>query len=99
MTVAGDGGHFPGPAEFAVEAEQAPLNGNASVVSAHTAGQIISVATIETVDLPMAVPVASKARPVVSSSALRSDESGLLDNSPRRAVGLPSLPSGCRHTG
>lgn len=41
VTVAMDGGQFPDPAEFAVAAEQAALSRNDSVVSAHTAEQII----------------------------------------------------------
>ena len=43
------------PAEFAVAAEQAASSGAASVVSAHTPGQIISVVTVETADRSSAV--------------------------------------------
>jgi hypothetical protein len=57
VTVARDGGHLPGPAGFAVAAEQAASIRNASFVSAHTAEQIISVVTVETADRPAAVAV------------------------------------------
>ena len=55
-------------------AEQAALSRAASVVSAHTAGQIISVVTVETADrssaVAMALAVVSEAlkRPAVSPS-------------------------------
>ena len=72
MTVARDGGHLPDPAEFAVTAEKAASSWNASVMSAHTAGQIISIVTVQTADRPAAVALAvvSEAlrRPAVSSS-------------------------------
>ena len=58
VTVARDGGHLPDPAEFAVAAGQAASSRAASVVSAHTAGQIISVVTVETADRAAAVAVA-----------------------------------------
>jgi hypothetical protein len=66
-TVARDGGHLPDPAEFAVAAEQAASSRAASVVSAHTARQIISVVTVETADRSAAVAVAL----AVVSEALR----------------------------
>jgi len=75
VIVASDGGALPGPAKFAVAAEQAASSRNASVVSAYSAEQIISVVTVETADQPAAVAVilavVSEAlrRPVVSSSA------------------------------
>ena len=74
MTVTRDGGHLPDPAEFAVAAEQAASSRAASVMSAHTAEQIISVVTVETAERPAAVAVAlavvSEAlrHPVMSSS-------------------------------
>ena len=58
----------------AVAAEQAASSRPASVVSAHTAGQIISVVTVETADrssaVAMALAVVSEAlkRPAVSPS-------------------------------
>jgi len=67
VTVARDGGYLPGPAEFAVAAGQAASNRAASVVSAHTAGQIISVVTVRTADRSTAVAVAL----AVVSEALR----------------------------
>ena len=67
VTVARDGGYLPDPAEFAVAAEQAASSRAASVVSAHTAEQIISVVTVETADRSAAVAVAL----AVVSEALR----------------------------
>jgi hypothetical protein len=58
VTVTRDGGYFSDRAEFAVAAEQAASGRNASIMSAHTAEQIISVVTVETVDRPSAVAVA-----------------------------------------
>lgn len=46
MTVAREGGRLPDPAEFAVTAEKAASSRNASVMSAHTAEQIISIVTV-----------------------------------------------------
>ena len=43
ITVDRDGGHLPNPAEFTVTALQAAAARGAAIVSAHTAGQIISV--------------------------------------------------------
>jgi len=67
ITVDRDGGHLPDPAEFAVAAEQAASARAASIVSAHTAGQIISVVTVGASDKPAAVAVAL----AVVSEALR----------------------------
>ena len=67
VTVARDGGYLPDPAEFAVAAEQAASSRAASVVSAHTAEQIISVVTVQTADRSSAVAVAL----AVVSEALR----------------------------
>ena len=58
VTVTRDGGYLPDPAEFAVAAEQAASSRAASVLSAHTARQIISVVTVETADRSAAVAVA-----------------------------------------
>ena len=58
ITVDRDDGHLPNPAEFAVAAGQAASARAASIVSAHTAGQIISVITVQTSDKPAAVAVA-----------------------------------------
>ena len=67
VTVAREGGYLPDPAEFAVAAGQAASSRAASVVSAHTAGQIISVVTVQTSDRPSALAVAL----AVVSEALR----------------------------
>jgi hypothetical protein len=67
VTVDRDGGRLPDPAEFAVAAGQAASSRAASVVSAHTAGQIISVVTVQTADRSSAVAVVL----VVVSEALR----------------------------
>jgi hypothetical protein len=74
VTVARDGGYLPDPAEFAVAAGQAASSRAACVVSAHTAGKIISVVAVETADRSAAVAVAL----AVVSEALR------------RPVALPS---------
>ena len=74
ITVDRDAGHLLNPAEFAVAAEQAASARAASVVSAHTAGQIISVVTIHAADQPAAVAVVlavmceALRRPAVSPS-------------------------------
>jgi hypothetical protein len=67
VTVARDGGSLPSPAEFALAAELAASRRAASVVSAHTAAEIISVVTVRTPDRPAAVTVAL----AVVSEALR----------------------------
>jgi hypothetical protein len=46
ITVDQDGGHHPNPAEFAVAAQQAALARAASIVSVHTAGQIVSIVKV-----------------------------------------------------
>jgi hypothetical protein len=66
-TVDRDAGHPPNPAEFAVAAEQAASAKDASIVSAHTASQIISIVTVQAADQPAAVAVAL----AVVSDALR----------------------------
>jgi hypothetical protein len=58
ITVERDSGHLPGPAEFALAAELAASARLASIVTAHTAGQIINVVTVQAVDQPAAVAVA-----------------------------------------
>jgi hypothetical protein len=58
ITVDRDGGHLPNPAEFAVAAEQAASARAASIVSAHTASQIVSIVTVLAVGQPAAVAVA-----------------------------------------
>jgi hypothetical protein len=63
VTAGRDGGRLPDPAEFAIAAEQAASTRAASVVSAHTAEQIISVVTDQTSDWPAAVAVAQTRHP------------------------------------
>jgi hypothetical protein len=54
-----DHGHpFPDPAAFAVAASRAASSMNASVVSAHTAEEIICVVGVAAPDRPSAVAVA-----------------------------------------
>ncbi len=57
VTVERDGGGHPNPAEFAVAAEQAASVRAATIVSAHTASQTISVVTVLAADQPAAVAV------------------------------------------
>jgi hypothetical protein len=51
-------GHLPDPAAFAVAASRAASSRNASVVSAHTAGEIICVVCVAAPGRPSAVAVA-----------------------------------------
>ena len=67
ITINRDGGDDPNPAEFAVAAEQAASARTATIVSAYTASQIISIATVLAADQPAAVAVAL----AVVSDALR----------------------------
>ena len=67
ITMDQDGGHHPNPAEFAVAARQSASARTASVVSAHTAGQIVSIVTVLAAGQPAAVAVAL----AVVSDALR----------------------------
>jgi hypothetical protein len=71
VTVDRGGGTLPGPAEFAVAAGQAASSRTASVMSAYTAAQIISIVTIETSDRPVAVAVVSEALRGPAASASR----------------------------
>jgi hypothetical protein len=61
MRVARDGGHPPDPAAFAAAASRAASGVNASVLSAHTAGEIICV---------VVVGVAAPGRPAAVAVAL-----------------------------
>ena len=71
-----DGGHHPNPAEFAVAAQQVASARSASIVSAHTARQIVSIITLLAADQPAAVAVAltvvsdALKRPVALSTPL-----------------------------
>jgi hypothetical protein len=76
ITVDQDGGHHPNPnpAEFAVAAQKEASARAASIVSAHTAGQIVSIVTVLAAGQPAAVAVAlaivsdALKRPVTSST-------------------------------
>ena len=67
ITVDRDGSQLPDPGEFAVTAQQAASARGACIVSAHTAGQIISVVTVQASDRPAAAATAL----AVVSEALR----------------------------
>jgi hypothetical protein len=69
VTVDRDCGYPPNPADFAVAAERAASARAASIVSAHTASQIVSIVTVLAADQPAALAVVSDAlkRPVASS--------------------------------
>jgi hypothetical protein len=58
VTITRDGGYLPGPAEFSPALQQAASRKNASVMTAHTAGKIISIVTVQTADRSGAVAVA-----------------------------------------
>jgi hypothetical protein len=58
VRAAGDDGHRAGPAVFAVAASRAASSMNASVLSAHTAQEIICVVGVAAPDRPSAVAVA-----------------------------------------
>ena len=58
VRVAKDDGHQPDPAAFAVAASRAASTRNASVLSAHTAREIICVVGVAAPDRPSAVAVA-----------------------------------------
>lgn len=58
VRVADDDGHQPSPASFATAANRAASSRNASVVSAHTAQEIICVVSAAAPGRPSAVAVA-----------------------------------------
>jgi hypothetical protein len=58
ITMDRDGDCLADPAEFAIAARQAASARAASVASAHTAGQIVSIITVLAADQPAAVAVA-----------------------------------------
>ena len=58
VRVAKDDGHQPDPATFAVAVGKAASSRNASVVSAHTAEEIICVVCVAAPDRPAAIAVA-----------------------------------------
>jgi hypothetical protein len=70
VRVAKDDGNPPDPATFAVAARKAASSRNASVVSAHTAEEIICVACVATPDRPAAIAVTL----AVVADALRAED-------------------------
>lgn len=58
IRVTKEAGHHPDPAAFAVAASRAAASGNASIVSAHTAEEIICVVSVPAAGRPDAVAVA-----------------------------------------
>ena len=58
VRVAKDDGHSPDPATFAAAASTAASSRNASVISAHTAEEVICVVCVAAPDRPSAVAVA-----------------------------------------
>ena len=95
ITVDTDGGDHPNPAEFAASAGQAASARAASIISAHTARQIISTVTGLAADQPAAVAVAVA---VVSDAlSIRSrhppaDRTATAD--PVRRLAEPGVPMG-----
>jgi hypothetical protein len=71
ITLDRDSGHLPNPAEFAVAAECPASARAASIVSAHTASQIVTVLAAEqsaAVAVALAVVSVALERPVASST-------------------------------
>ena len=58
VRVAKDDGHFPDPAMFAAAASTAASSRNASIISAHTAEEVICVVCVAAPGRPSAVAVA-----------------------------------------
>ena len=58
VRVAKDDGHFPDPATFAAAASTAASSRNASIISAHTAEEVICVVCVAAPNRPSAVAVA-----------------------------------------
>jgi hypothetical protein len=58
VRVAKDDGHSPDPATFAAAASTAASSRNASIISAHTAEEVICVVGVAALDRPSAVAVA-----------------------------------------
>jgi hypothetical protein len=58
VRVAKDDGHCPDPATFAAAASTAASNRSASIISAHTAAEVICVVGVAAPDRPSAVAVA-----------------------------------------
>lgn len=72
VRVAKDDGHPPDPATFAAAASQAASSRNASIISAHTAEEIICVVSVAAPDRPSAAAVARPSSPTRSGLRIRS---------------------------
>ena len=70
VRVAGDDGHPPDPAAFAAAASGAASSVTASVLSAHTAEEIICVVGVAAPDRPSAIAVAL----AVVAAALKAED-------------------------
>ena len=70
VRVAKDDGHSPDPATFAAAASMAASSRNASIISAHTAEEVICVVCVAAPDRPSAVAVAL----AVVADALRAED-------------------------
>ena len=68
--VSDDGHPLPDPAAFAAAASRAASSMNASVISAHTAGEVICVVGVAAPDRPSAVAVAL----AVVANALKAED-------------------------
>ena len=87
-----NGGHRPDPAEFAVAAQQAASARAASIVSAHTAGQIVSIVTVLAADQPVALAVALGSEPPAGAPAVADHQVGVDSWSQRKKHGALSRP-------
>jgi hypothetical protein len=75
-----DGGPLPDPTEFTAAAGQTASARVTSIVTAHVAGQIISVITVQGVDQPAAVAVAWPSCPMRSHRARNEARSRISEN-------------------
>ena len=77
ITVDRDNGHLPNPTEFAVAAELAASARAASVVSAHTASQIVSIVSVRAADRPAALAVADALKSPIASALHAKSDTGI----------------------
>jgi len=73
VRVAKDDGHSPDPATFAAAADTAASSRNASIISAHTAEEVICVVCVAAPGRPSAVAMAR----AVVADALKAEDSVL----------------------
>jgi hypothetical protein len=95
IRVAKEAGHHPDPAAFAIAASRAAAGRNASVVSAHTATEVICVVSVPAAGRPDAVAVAL----AVVADALKGAEPAsapgqLADGARHRAQARRASPAG-----